>query len=84
MRKDLDDMTPGELRRERAKQEERFQHLISHMPTPDDSPKTWYGRWWRKRSDLVKTTAQIILWTGLICVGAYVAGWFAILCATSL
>lgn len=84
MRKRADDMTPAERRAEMRYQEEHFQHLVADMPFPGDAPKTWYGRWWRKWSELVTTTGKIILWIVLICAAAYVAGWFAILCATSL
>ncbi len=84
MRKHTDEMTPEERRAELRYQEDHFQHLVSGLDVQKDTPKTWYRRWWRKWSDLVTTTAKIILWTVLICVAAYLAGWFAILCATSL
>lgn len=84
MRKDLDDMTPEELREEKRFQENHFRHLVSDMPILKDAPKTWYGRWWREWEACVTTTAKIIFGTiliyGVVCGGM----WLAIVCLTAL
>ena len=63
MRKRLDDMSPEELRLEKAYQEAHFLHLVSDIPLVKDLPKTWYGRWWRKWDELIETLAIIAFWT---------------------
>jgi len=62
MRKDPADMTPAEKAAEKAYQEEHFLHLVSHID-PQEPPKTWYGRAWRKWGELVGTVVKI-------CVGS--------------
>ncbi len=84
MRKALDDMSPDELRREKAHQEEHFQHLVSDIQFDTDYPKTWYARWWRKWNEAVITVAKIVFGTVLIC-GAISGGlWVMIACLSAL
>ena len=84
MRKELDDMTPEELREERWFQEDHFRHLVSNMPLRKDAPKTWYGRWWREWEECVTTTAKIFFGTILLC-GVVCGGmWFFIVCLSAL
>ena len=60
MRKDPADMTPEELKAEKAYQREHFLHLVSHLDIPEP-PKTWYGRAWRKWGELVGTLVKIFV-----------------------
>ena len=71
MRKRLDNMSPDELRRERAYQEEHFLYLVADIPLYKDLPKTWYGRWWRKWNELIVTLASIAFWT-IVVIGVIV------------
>ena len=84
MRKNLDDMTPEELREEALYQENHFRYLVSNIPILKDAPKTWYGRWWREWEECVVTTGKIVFGTILIC-GIVCGGiWFAIVCLPAL
>ena len=71
MRQRLDDMSPDELRREKAYQEEHFRHLVSDLPLAKDLPKTWYGRWWHKWEESIETLAIIAFWT-IVLIGVVV------------
>jgi len=84
MRKPIDEMTPEEHRIERHYQENHFQYLVADIPAPKDTPKTWYGRWWRKWSEPVTILGKIIFGTILICAVVCGGVWVMLVCLTAL
>ena len=60
--KDRSDMTPEELKEEKAWQSKHFLHLVSHLES-QETPKTWYGRAWRKWGEFVGTVVKILVGT---------------------
>lgn len=60
--KDRSDMTPEELKVEKEWQSNHFLHLVSHLES-QETPKTWYGRAWRKWGEMIGTVVKI-------CVGS--------------
>ena len=62
MRKNPADMTPAEKAAEKSYQEEHFLQLVSHID-PQEPPKEWYGRAWRKWGEIVGTVVKILVGT---------------------